>query len=339
MICWIVDSSLLTNIRSLAHQQLVERLEKATKDNSKLHGTLLASGQISNSRSLFQFVELWQSVVDDYRHDLQALWTDRVNRLIPRLDEAQRSACVEATLASFDDGCKNIQTRLEQALQLVSKRFISAHSTINAWQQLQPYFETRRQGLRSDLELRLLEHELPANARNEAGETASGHRLAAVLFGDIVGSSARMGADEAGMVADRAALLEIVQASTKRHRGRLVKTTGDGFMLEFTSAVDGVSAGMDIQRHTRLPLRIGLNVCDVVIAGDDILGDGVNIAKRLEERASEGHICLPEFVAGDLANTFKFETRDLGEETFKNIGRAIRIVEIDPRAPRLRDQT
>ena len=64
------------------------------------------------------------------------------------------------------------------------------------------------------------------------------------------------------------------------------------------------------------------------------MGDGVNIAKRLEERASDGHICLPESVASDLVNKLKFTIKDLGQETFKNIGRAIRIVEVDPRAPR-----
>jgi len=330
-----MDNSVILNIRALAQQRLIQRLEEATKESNKLHSTVLASGAINNSRSLFQFVDHWRSVVDDYRLDLQAIWSDRVNRLIPRLDEAQRSACVEATLASFDDGCKNIQARLEHVLQLISKRFIGSVSNINAWQQLQPNFESRRQGLRADLELRLAEHELPSDDGNTTGATASGHRLAAVLFGDIVGSSARMGADESAMLADRAALLQIVEASTKRHGGRLVNTMGDGFMLEFPSAVDGMAAGMDIQASARVPLRIGLNVCDVVIAGDDILGDGVNIAKRLEERASVGHICLPDFVAGDLVNKFKFLPKDLGEVTFKNIGRAIRIVEVDPQAPRL----
>lgn len=334
MVWWLVDHSLPTLIRTLANQRLIRTLEKASKESDKLHGTLLSSGQLNNSRSLFGFVELWQSVVDTYSSDLQSIWTERVDRLIPRLDEAQRSDCVEATLASFDDGCNNIKVRLERVLELVSKRFLSTNSHVNALQHLQPHFDSRRHGLQADLELRLLGHELPAKAEN-AGASASGHRLAAVVFGDIVGSSARMAVDEEGMAADRKVLLKAVEASAKRHGGRVVNTMGDGFLLEFPSAVDGMSAAMEIQVESTLPLRIGLNVCDVLVAGDDILGDGVNIAKRLESHASTGHICLPEHVARDLVNRFRFAVLDRGEVSFKNISRTIQTAEIDPRAMRI----
>jgi class 3 adenylate cyclase len=161
---------------------------------------------------------------------------------------------------------------------------------------------------------------------------ASSHRLAAIVVADVVGYSALIGQDEAGTLSGRKDLIKAVEAAATRHRGRVVKTMGDGFLMEFGSGVDAMSAAIDIQIASRLPLRMGLNVCEVAVDGSDIHGDGVNITQRLEGHATPGHICLPAHVMDDLVGKLALRRIDRGAATFKNIARAIHVVEVDPRA-------
>src|SRR5271166_4991415 len=119
-------------------------------------------------------------------------------------------------------------------------------------------------------------------------------RLAAILAADVVGYSRLMGVDEEGTLATFTAhRCELIDPKIAEHRGRLVKTTGDGVLVEFASAVDAVRCALEIQRSMternaaipqdrRIEFRIGINVGDVIVEGDDIFGDGVNIAARLE---------------------------------------------------------
>ena len=119
-------------------------------------------------------------------------------------------------------------------------------------------------------------------------------RLAAILAADVVGYSRLVGADEEGTIARLKALREeLIDPSVARHGGRIVKTTGDGFLVEFASVVDAVKCAVEWQRamdaresdeseDRRLRFRIGVNLGDIIIDGDDILGDGVNVAARLE---------------------------------------------------------
>src|SRR5882672_9221422 len=125
-------------------------------------------------------------------------------------------------------------------------------------------------------------------------------RLAAILAADVAGYSRLMGADEEGTL-DRLKVLrrELADPKVKEHRGRIVKTTGDGLLVEFASVVDAVRCAVDVQREmagrnagvpaeTRVEFRVGINLGDIIIDGDDIFGDGVNVAARLETLAEPG---------------------------------------------------
>jgi adenylate cyclase len=131
-------------------------------------------------------------------------------------------------------------------------------------------------------------------------------RLSAFFAGDIAGYSRLMGADEEGTLARINSLRrEFLDAKIAEHRGRVVKRTGDGVLIEFASAVDAARCGMEIQRgmsernatvppDRRIELRIGIHVGDIIIEEDDIFGDGVNIAARLEGIAQPGGICISD---------------------------------------------
>src|SRR5271170_4529929 len=162
-------------------------------------------------------------------------------------------------------------------------------------------------------------------------------RLAAILSADVVGYSRLMGVDEAGTVSRLNALRrELIDPVIAAHSGRIVKLMGDGALVEFASAVDAVACAIEIQRQLRehdagcsevdpIRFRIGINVGDIIIEGEDILGDGVNIAARIEGVAEPGGISLSEDawrqVQGKVAANFV----DAGEQSLKNIARPVRI--------------
>jgi adenylate cyclase len=162
-------------------------------------------------------------------------------------------------------------------------------------------------------------------------------RLAAILAADVVGYSRLMEQDETGTLAvlaeRRKAILEPLFA---KHRGRVVRLMGDGTLAEFASAVDAVQCAVDIQKATKqanaaLPedrtivLRVGLNLGDVVVEGDDLYGDGVNIAARLEAMAEPGGICLSAAIHQQVERLLPFAFTDLGDRALKNISRPVRV--------------
>jgi adenylate cyclase len=165
-------------------------------------------------------------------------------------------------------------------------------------------------------------------------------RLAAILAADVVGYSRMVAADEAGALSSlRAVRSEILGPAFDSHGGRIVKTTGDGVLVEFPSAVDALRCAMTIQtgmaaREGDLKLRIGVNVGDVVIEGDDILGDGVNIAARLEGVAEPGGVAISGAVREYIIGRIDGEFRDGGPRELKNIDRPINIWHWSP-APQL----
>ncbi len=161
-------------------------------------------------------------------------------------------------------------------------------------------------------------------------------RLAAILAADIAGYSRLMGADEEGTL-DRIKALrrELVDLKIKEYRGRIVKTTGDGMLVEFASVVDAVRCAADIQREMaernasiaatrRIELRMGINVGDIIIDEGDIYGDGVNVAARLETLAEAGGICVSRVVRDQVRDKLDFSFEDMGEQQVKNIARPIR---------------
>ena len=160
-------------------------------------------------------------------------------------------------------------------------------------------------------------------------------RLAAVLAADVVGYSRLMGADEVGTLASlKAHRRELTDPAIAAHRGRIVKTTGDGALVEFGSVVDAVACAVAVQRgmmsrnagvpeERRIVFRIGINVGDIIIDGDDIFGDGVNIAARLEALCEPGGVCISRAANEQIRGKLSLAFADLGEQTVKNIANAI----------------
>src|SRR5215469_8043595 len=159
-------------------------------------------------------------------------------------------------------------------------------------------------------------------------------RLAAILAADVVGYSRMIAADEAGTLARlRAARRDVVDPLMAEFKGRVFKVMGDGLLAEFPSAVQALRCAIAIQQRLRegdgLQVRIGLHQGDVVVEGGDLLGDGVNVAARLEALAEPGGICISERVREDAAGKLDLEFRDLGDHQLKNIARSIRIYAIN----------
>src|SRR5712691_8046235 len=162
-------------------------------------------------------------------------------------------------------------------------------------------------------------------------------RLAAILAADVVGYSRLMGANEEATLAElKRHRRELVDPKITEHRGRIVKTTGDGILVEFASVVDAVRCAVDIQREMadrnagvpaerRIEFRIGLNVGDIIIDDKDIYGDGVNIAARLEALAEPGGICASRVVRDQVRDKLAFAFEDMGEQQVKNIARPVRV--------------
>src|ERR1700730_978913 len=160
-------------------------------------------------------------------------------------------------------------------------------------------------------------------------------RLAAILAADVVGYSRLMGADEMGTLTSlKAHRRELVDSSIAEHHGRIVKTTGDGLLVEFASVVDAVGCAVSIQRsmvrrnagvpeERQIIFRVGINVGDIIIDGDDIFGDGVNIAARLEALCEPGGLCISRAANDQIRDKLSLAFADLGEQTVKNISRAV----------------
>jgi len=165
-------------------------------------------------------------------------------------------------------------------------------------------------------------------------------RLAAILAADIAGYSRLIGADEGGTLRRlRAIRGDIIDPTIATHHGRLVKTTGDGWLLEYSSIVDALRSATEIQagmaernagvpQNDRIEFRIGINVGDIVVEDDDIFGDGVNVAARLEGLAEPGGICVSARVQEDAAGKLDLAFEDMGEQRLKNIARPVRVYRI-----------
>ena len=160
-------------------------------------------------------------------------------------------------------------------------------------------------------------------------------RLAAVLAADVAGYSRLMGADEVGTLqALKAHRRELIDPSIAEYKGRIVKTTGDGMLVEFASAVDAVTCAMAVQANMlernasaaqKITLRIGINVGDIIIDGGDIFGDGVNVAARVENECEPGGVYLSDDAFRQVQGKTPFAFEDMGERSLKNIDRVVRI--------------
>ena len=194
---------------------------------------------------------------------------------------------------------------------------------------------------RSPLKSAYLDHPLKAIRIPVAKERVQ-RRLAAILAADVVGYSRLMEQDEAGTLAvlkdRRKSVLEPLVAE---HQGRIVKVMGDGVLVEFASAVNAVSCAIDLQKgmvaagnaipeERQVALRIGINLGDVIVEGDDLYGDGVNLAARLQELAEPGGICVSAKVREEVGRKIDIGFADFGEQQLKNITAPVRVYRLRP---------
>jgi adenylate cyclase len=168
-------------------------------------------------------------------------------------------------------------------------------------------------------------------------DSRSERRLAAILAADVAGFSRLMGRDEEGTLRRLKALRrELIDVEIAQSRGRIVKTTGDGILIEFPSVVDALHCALAVQEamrarnrdeapETRIDFRVGINLGDVILDGGDVFGDGVNIAARLEALAEPGGICVSQTVVDHARGKLPFAVEDAGEQTLKNIAQPVHV--------------
>jgi adenylate cyclase len=180
-----------------------------------------------------------------------------------------------------------------------------------------------------------------------AGEDIE-RRLTAILSTDVVGYSRLMGEDEAGTLAAlKAHRANLIEPKTAQHNGRTIKLMGDGALMEFPSVVEAVIFAVEVQmlmrqRNAATPaerqivFRIGINIGDVIIEGDDIYGDGVNVAARLEGLSEPGGICMSGTVVSHVKGKMELNLKDLGEQHVKNIADPVRVYLVVLRPPGVR---
>ena len=162
-------------------------------------------------------------------------------------------------------------------------------------------------------------------------------RLSAILAADVVGYSRLMGEDEDGtLIALKAHREELIGPCVTEHSGRIVKLMGDGALVEFPSVIEAVNCAIDVQKgmttrnagvpeDRRIQFRIGVNLGDVIVEGDDIYGDGVNVAARLETLAAPNGICVSDVVHQSVDGKLEVEFEDLGEREVKNIAKPLHV--------------
>ena len=169
-------------------------------------------------------------------------------------------------------------------------------------------------------------------------------RLVAILAADVAGYSRLMGADEEGTHERlKAHHRELIGPKIAEHSGRIVKTTGDGMLVEFVSVADAVRCAAELQRamidreagmpeDLRIRFRIGINLGDIIVDGEDIFGDGVNVSARLEALSDPGGLCSSRTVRDQIRDKLPYPFEDLGEQSVKNIARPVRVYALRPEA-------
>ena len=163
------------------------------------------------------------------------------------------------------------------------------------------------------------------------------NRLAAVLAADMAGYSRLMESDERGTLARlRTHRIELIDPAIAKNQGRIIKTTGDGMLVEFQSVADAVRCAAEVQvrmrrrnsdvaEDRRIEFRIGINLGDIIFDEGDIYGDGVNVAARLEQLADVGGICVSQAVYDQVSDRVEIAFEDLGEKSLKNMSRPVRV--------------
>ncbi len=180
-----------------------------------------------------------------------------------------------------------------------------------------------------------------------AGQTPSvgmSRKLAAIFSTDVAGYSRLMGDDEEATIRTLTAYREVISSLIQHHRGRVVDAPGDNLLAEFASVVDAVRCAVEIQQelkaknaelpeHRQMRFRVGINLGDVIVEGERLYGDGVNIAARLESLAEPGGICISGTVHDHVKNKLALSYEDLGEQVVKNIADPVRVYRVSEAIP------
>jgi class 3 adenylate cyclase len=172
-------------------------------------------------------------------------------------------------------------------------------------------------------------------------------RLTCILAADAVGYSKQMGQDEEGTIRVLSAHRSVIDGIIVFHQGRIISTAGDSVLAEFSSVVEAVRCAVEIQEalktrndslpeHRQMHFRVGVNLGDVVVKNDDLLGDGVNVAARLESMAEPGGICIASSVYDQITGKLDLGFQDIGEQSLKNISRPVRVYRVSGTSPAVR---
>jgi class 3 adenylate cyclase len=277
----------------------------------------------NGNRALVRVAQDYAEGLTRFREYLYAEWVERLKPLAEQSDASVRAALQAVPLDEFDMG---------------SGHFVSALSGITLDHGIQQVLVKAAQRECATLEGALsLDLAIPDHSKVWTA-SASGHRLSAVMSADIVGYTALVEANERNTLAERNRRFDRIAQAVNAHGGRIFKTMGDGLMVEFRSAFDAVNAALEIQKAMAarnaedgvlsMRLRIGINACDVQVEGDDLLGDGVNVASRVEKEAEPGGICITASVRDDVGNNLGVDFDDLGHYQLRNRVRPVHLFNV-----------
>lgn len=322
-------TEILDHFRTLARQEAWRELERVALEVNKTRDQAILAGSFGGSRMFVSIAQNYGNGLSRFREFLIAKYTEHLKSVVVSAVPADQVEIQEGILEAFDQATEKLLGSLDE----VTARHRDGHAA-------RPSFTATAQRERASLAAELGAGLSPKEqvARPSA---PSRHRLAAILATDVAGYTRLMANDEAATLTALAASMDAISEIVARNGGRIVKTIGDGTLSEFPSCVDAVRAAVEAQSamedqnrtkptERQLVLRMGLAVGDVAANGDDILGDVVNLAARLESVAIPGTIYITSFMRADLANKLAYSYEDLGRKEIKGIADPVHVFRVKP---------
>jgi class 3 adenylate cyclase len=324
----------LEHFSTLVTAEVARELEKAAIAASRVQGNAIMAGAAFGSG---MYVAIGQAFAGHLVTLREFIETAAAERLKPYTEHADQDTLVKlrrGALEAFDTAASECRAALQRYTQARGMWGKAGQDGRGGEEVLKEAEERERRTLEAALAFGL--------SSPGRGAGPSGHRLAAILATDIVGFSTLMAADEKATLEAVSASKTLIRETVEGHGGRLVKTMGDGTLNEFGSTLDAMQAALDVltaivkkngdkPADKHIALRMGLAVGDISPDGEDIMGDTVNLAARLEAMAAPGTIATLEHVRDDLANKLELVSEDLGQQTLKGIARLVRVVQITPK--------
>lgn len=318
----------IQHFTTLVDAEVERTLERATAQTAAMYSRAMQTHG-NGSRAYPLIGEYFANQIREIREYVIHSTNRHLKPYIDHADKDERAAIQAGILRAFDDAMARFDAATQRYAPQPGRLYSAASQpALNVKATLVNAMKLERSTLEAELAL--------------AVPPPSGPRHSAVLATDIVGYSSRMASDEAATLADRSDCLATVKQAVAANRGRFVKSIGDGTLSEFKSTVDAMRAALEIQiaiaeqnkgksAEGHVEMRIGLAVGDVVDEDNDILGNTVNLAARLEGQAAPGTVYAPEHVRNDLMNKQvpPFSSDELGPLELKGMG-SVRVVRIRP---------